>query len=63
MHAKWIAFLQRFVLTVQHMAEVQNRVTVALSRRTHSLTILKISVPAFESIKELYPEDDDFKFI
>lgn len=61
MHARWMAYLQKFVFTVHHKAGVKNQVADALSRRAHNLTILKMSIPAFECLKELYPQVDDLK--
>lgn len=40
---------------------VQKTMADALGRRDHSLTIMKISILAFDCLKELYTIDEDFK--
>lgn len=60
-HARWYAYLQRFVFTIQHRPGEKNKVAGALSRRAHTLTVLQVSVPALDCVKELYSEDEDFK--
>lgn len=59
--ARWFAFLQRFVFTVHHRTGEQIKVADALSRMAHSLTVLQLAIPAFDSLKEFYFTDDDFK--
>lgn len=60
MYAKWFAFLQRFVFTIQHRVGEKNNVADDLSRNAHSLIVLQLSVLKFECLKELYPQDDEF---
>ena len=43
-HAKWIAYLQQFALSLKHKFGTQNKVANALSRRMNLLTMLHVRV-------------------
>lgn len=63
MHARWFSFLQRFVFTIQHRDEHQNKVADALSQKSSLLTILhnwETIFEHFEHMKDLYDKAEDF---
>ncbi|KAL5751049.1 hypothetical protein ACOSP7_025652 [Xanthoceras sorbifolium] len=62
-HARWFDVLQQFDFTIRHKAGHENKVADALSRRPHILTMFCANATGFESIKDLYATDDDFKEI
>ncbi|KAL4573498.1 hypothetical protein LXL04_020306 [Taraxacum kok-saghyz] len=59
-HASWFAFLQQFTFSIKHKAGVLNRVADALSRRHMLLTEMRMEVPGFDTIMDLYTIDPFF---
>lgn len=63
MHASWISTLKEYTFPIQHKSGLNNKVADELSRFTnHSarellLVTIRAEVIAFDSLKELYPND------
>ena len=60
MHARWVAYVQRFYFTLKHKSSVTNKVTDVLSKRVSLLTTLRTKVVGSDCLKELYESDEDF---
>ncbi|RDX96931.1 Retrovirus-related Pol polyprotein from transposon 17.6, partial [Mucuna pruriens] len=60
-HAKWVEFIEKFPYVKKHKHGKINMVANTLSRRHTLLSILKTNLLGYESIKELYLDDDNFK--
>lgn len=60
MHARWVAFIQRFTMVLKHKSRKHNKVVDALSRKGELLVILQTEITGFEQLKDLYAKDDDF---
>lgn len=57
---KCIEYLQSFTFVIKNKSGVTNKVYDALSRRHSLMTEMKIKVPCFDEMKELYDNDLDF---
>ena len=62
-HASWLAYLEQFTFVIKHKAGVSNRVADALSRRHNLLSKIRITVPDFDSLMDLYATDPFFSTI
>ena len=59
-HARWVEYLQDYTFVIRHKKGKDNVVADALSRRAHLLTLVKVQVTRFESIKDSYSTCPDF---
>ncbi|XP_075667887.1 uncharacterized protein LOC142637490 [Castanea sativa] len=59
MHARRVAYIQRFHFTLKHKSSVTNKVADALNKRASLLTTLHSKVVGFDCLKELYENDED----
>jgi len=60
---KWSAYLHEFTFVLRHKSGKENKVADALSRRSHLLTTISVTVTSFEEIRSEYPDDHDFGHI
>ena len=60
-HAKWIEFIESFPYVINYKQGKENIVADALSRRYALMNTLTSRLMGFESLKELYSNDDDFE--
>jgi hypothetical protein len=60
-HAKWVEFIETFPYSSKHKKGKKNVIDDALSRHYTMLSKLDHKIFGFESIKELYATDVDFK--
>lgn len=61
-HAKWVSFLQEYILILKHKSGTQNRVGPH-SRRVILLGTMSAEVVGFMAIKEMYKTDPYFSTI
>ena len=59
-HARWVEYLQDYAFVIRHKKGKDNVVADALSRRAHLLTLVKVQVTGFESLKDSYSTCPDF---
>lgn len=62
MHARWAIFLKQFHYVFNYKLGVQNTVANTLSRQLLLLHTLQIELLGFESLKDQYVDDFDFKY-
>lgn len=55
-HASWITYLQ-FTIVINQKADALNKVADALTRGQTLLTKLRVEVPGFNTINDLYATD------
>lgn len=60
-HAKWVEYLQIFNSVLKHKSGQMNKIGDALSRKNLLLCEIQANNVGFESLKELYAKDVDFK--
>ncbi|KAL4290122.1 hypothetical protein GQ457_14G017340 [Hibiscus cannabinus] len=60
-HAKWVDFLEYFPYVIRYKKGKENVVADALSRRYALLSYLDSNLIGFAYIRELYPDDPDFR--
>ena len=61
MHARWSTYIEKFPHKIVHKSGQQNRVIDALSRQVALMRTLSLDIVGFETLTELYVDDDDFK--
>ena len=59
-HARWVEYLQDYTFIIRHKKGKDNVVADALSRRAHLLTLVRVQVTGFESLKDSYSTCPDF---
>ena len=59
-HGNWVKFLQPYPYVIKHKAEVENKVTDALSHHVSILVAISNEVTRFERIKNNYESCLDF---
>ena len=59
MHARWVIYLQQFLIRSVYKTRVHNKIVDALSRITLLIT-LRGEITNLIVLKELYEHDDDF---
>lgn len=60
MHARWVAFLQKFNYIIKHRSSQLNKVADALSQQASLLPTISIEVVGFDYVKDTYTGDEDF---
>ncbi|XP_026378780.1 uncharacterized protein LOC113273245 [Papaver somniferum] len=63
MHDRWLSTINQYTFSIRHKRGKLNTVADALSRRTHLLVTLNNESVAFDFIREVYPDDEDFNDI
>ena len=60
-HVKWVEYLQNFTFVIKHISGQSNKIADALSKRTLIMQENQVQITVFDSMKELYEDDVDFK--
>jgi hypothetical protein len=60
-HAKWVEFMQNFTFVIKHISGTANKVVDALSRKCLILQEFRVKTLGFDSLKDMYKDDSDFK--
>ena len=61
MLARWSAYIEKFPYKLVHKSGQQNRVADALNGRVALMRTLSLEIAGFETLMELYADNDDFK--
>ena len=59
-HARWVEYLQNYSFVICHKKGKDNVIADALSRRAHLLSLVRVRVTGFESLKDSYSMCPDF---
>jgi len=62
-HIKWMEFMQAYTFSIKHKKGIVNKVADALSRRNLMIQTIDLESVGINSMKDMYPHDDDFKEI
>ena len=60
-HEKWVEFRQNFTFVIKNISRTNNKVFDALSRKCLILQEFCVKTLGFDSLKEMYKDDSDFK--
>jgi hypothetical protein len=60
-HAKWVEFMQNFTFVINHISGTDNKVVDALSRKCLILQDFCVKTLGFDSLKDMYKDDQNFK--
>jgi hypothetical protein len=60
-HAKWVEFMKNFNFVIKHIYGSANKVVDALSRKCLILQEFPMETLGFDSLKDMYRSDSDFK--
>ena len=60
-HVKWVEYLQNSNFVIKHISGQSNKIADALSKRTLIMQENQVQITVFDSMKELYEDDVDFK--
>ena len=61
MHTRRSAYIEKFPYKFVHKSRQQNRVADALSIRVALMKTLSLEIVGFDTLTELYADNDDFK--
>jgi hypothetical protein len=60
-HAKWVEFMQNFIFVIKKISGNANKVVDALNKKCLILQEFCVKTLGFDSLKEMYRDDSDFK--
>jgi hypothetical protein len=60
-YAKWVEYMQNFTFVIKHISGTANKVVDALSRKCLLMQEFRVKTLAFDNLKEMYRDDQDFK--
>lgn len=61
MHARWIAYIQKFTFSFRHKSSQLNKVVAALNHRVILLISIRNKIVNFDYLKDLYVDNVYFK--
>jgi hypothetical protein len=59
-HAKWVEYIQNFMLVIKYISGTANKVVDALSRKCLLLQEFRVKTLGFENLRDMYAGDADF---